>query len=35
MAGEWVVMYRCDRGIDFVSDSSIFLLDFGTVLTVW
>jgi len=28
-------MYICVRGIDFVSDIIILLLDFGTVLTVW
>ena len=29
--GKWVVMYLCVRGIDFVSFSTIFLLDFGAV----
>jgi uncharacterized protein (DUF3820 family) len=31
---EWVVMYLCVRGIDFVTLSAIFLLDFGTFPTV-
>ena len=29
--GKWAVMYLCVRGIDFVSFSTIFLLDFGAV----
>jgi hypothetical protein len=29
---KWVVMYMCVRDIDFVSVSSIFQLDFGTIL---
>jgi hypothetical protein len=28
-------MYICGLDIDFTSFSSIFLLDFGTVLAVW
>jgi hypothetical protein len=28
-------MYVCVRDIDFVSNSTIFLLDFGTVPTAW
>jgi hypothetical protein len=31
--GKWAVMYYCAMGFNIVS--TIFLLDFGTVLTVW
>jgi hypothetical protein len=29
------VIYTCVRGIDFASVFTIFLLDFGAVLTIW